>query len=406
MFNKKKAVLKSFLITCVIGSLLLTSACGSDSSSSEKEKDTIKIGVLASLTGALEAYGKQTVRGFELGLDYATDGTGEVVGKKIEFIVEDTETKPDVAVKKATKLLEEDEVDFLVGSTSSSDTLAVLPLAEEYERIMIVEPAAADSITGDNFNPYIFRTGRNSSQDAVAGAAAIAGEGVRIATLAQDNAYGRDGIAAFIEAAKERRAEIVAEVYADPNATDFTANIQSAISEKPDYLYIVWAGSNAPWKQLKDMKVQEQGIKISTAVQDIASLKTMDALIGMEGYSIYYHTLPDNEINDWLVEEHKKRFDGEIPDLFTAGGMTAAIAIVESLKKTEGDTDAQLLIETMEGMEFDSPKGKMKFREEDHQALQSLYSITLENQEGVDHPVPVLIRELDMNETEPPIRNQ
>ena len=406
MFNKKKAVLKSFLITCVIGSLLLTSACGSDSSSSEKEKDTIKIGVLASLTGALEAYGKQTVRGFELGLDYATDGTGEVVGKKIEFIVEDTETKPDVAVKKATKLLEEDEVDFLVGSTSSSDTLAVLPLAEEYERIMIVEPAAADSITGDNFNPYIFRTGRNSSQDAVAGAAAIAGEGVRIATLAQDNAYGRDGIAAFIEAAKERRAEIVAEVYADPNATDFTANIQSAISEKPDYLYIVWAGSNAPWKQLKDMKVQEQGIKISTAVQDIASLKTMDALIGMEGYSIYYHTLPDNEINDWLVEEHKKRFDGEIPDLFTAGGMTAAIAIVEALKKTEGDTDAQLLIETMEGMEFDSPKGKMKFREEDHQALQSLYSITLENQEGVDHPVPVLIRELDMNETEPPIRNQ
>jgi branched-chain amino acid transport system substrate-binding protein len=406
MFNKKKAVLKSFLITCVIGSLLLTSACGSDSSSSEKEKDTIKIGVLASLTGALEAYGKQTVRGFELGLDYATDGTGEVVGKKIEFIVEDTETKPDVAVKKATKLLEEDEVDFLVGSTSSSDTLAVLPLAEEYERIMIVEPAAADSITGDNFNPYIFRTGRNSSQDAVAGAAAIAGEGVRIATLAQDNAYGRDGIAAFIEAAKERSAEIVAEVYADPNATDFTANIQSAISEKPDYLYIVWAGSNAPWKQLKDMKVQEQGIKISTAVQDIASLKTMDALIGMEGYSIYYHSLPDNEINDWLVEEHKKRFDGEIPDLFTAGGMTAAIAIVEALKKTEGDTDAQLLIETMEGMEFDSPKGKMKFREEDHQALQSLYSITLENQEGVDHPVPVLIRELDMNETEPPIRNQ
>jgi branched-chain amino acid transport system substrate-binding protein len=406
MFNKKKAVLKSFLITCVIGSLLLTSACGSDSSSSEEEKDTIKIGVLASLTGALEAYGKQTVRGFELGLDYATDGTGEVVGKKIEFIVKDTETKPDVAVKKATKLLEEDEVDFLVGSTSSSDTLAVLPLAEEYERIMIVEPAAADSITGDNFNPYIFRTGRNSSQDAVAGAAAIAGEGVRIATLAQDNAYGRDGIAAFIEAAKERSAEIVAEVYADPNATDFTANIQSAISEKPDYLYIVWAGSNAPWKQLKDMKVQEQGIKISTAVQDIASLKTMDALIGMEGYSIYYHTLPDNEINDWLVEEHKKRFDGEIPDLFTAGGMTAAIAIVEALKKTEGDTDAQLLIETMEGMEFDSPKGKMKFREEDHQALQSLYSITLENQEGVDHPVPVLIRELDMNETEPPIRNQ
>lgn len=404
MSKCKKNFLRKLGIVSVISLLLITSACSSDTAGSSND-DIIKIGVLASLTGPLEAYGKQTVEGFELGLEYATDGTMEVAGKKIEFIVEDTETQSDVAVKKATELLEDEGVDFLVGSSSSSDTLAVLPLAEEYERIMIVEPAAADSITGEHFNPYIFRTGRNSSQDAVAGAATIADKGVRIATFAQDNAYGRDGIAAFIEAAEERGAEIVSEVYADPEATDFTANIQSASSENPDYLFIVWSGSNAPWKQLKDMQVQERGIKISTAVQDIASLKTMDALIGMEGYSIYYHTLPDNEINDWLVEKHKEKFDGRIPDLFTSGGMTAAIAIVEALKETDGDTDAELLIETMEGMEFDTPKGKMKFREEDHQALQSLYAITLEEQDGVDHPIPVLIRELDLNETEPPIRN-
>ena len=80
----------------------------------------------------------------------------EVAGKKIEVVWEDTETKPEVAVQKATKLLEDDGVDFLVGSSSSGDTLAVLPLAEEYEKIMIVEPAVADSITGSEFNPYIF----------------------------------------------------------------------------------------------------------------------------------------------------------------------------------------------------------------------------------------------------------
>ena len=67
--------------------------------STEDEK-TIKVGVLASLTGPLESYGKQTVNGFELGLDYATGGTGKVEGKKIKFVVEDTETKADVAVKK------------------------------------------------------------------------------------------------------------------------------------------------------------------------------------------------------------------------------------------------------------------------------------------------------------------
>ncbi|WP_078382605.1 ABC transporter substrate-binding protein [Sutcliffiella halmapala] len=120
----------------MISSLLITIACSGESVSSSE--DTIKIGVLASLTGPLETYGKQTVLGFELGLQYATDGTNEVAGKKIEFVVEDTETKPDVAVRKAMKLLEEDKVDFLVGSSSSGDTLAVLPLAEEYEKIMVV----------------------------------------------------------------------------------------------------------------------------------------------------------------------------------------------------------------------------------------------------------------------------
>lgn len=377
-----------------------------DAVTNEGDGGVIKIGVLASLTGALESYGKQTRQGFELGLEYATDGTMEVAGKKIEVVFEDTETKPEVAVQKATKLLEDDAVDFLVGSSSSGDTLAVLPLAEEYEKIMVVEPAVADSITGEEFNPYIFRTARNSSQDAVAGAAAIAGPGVKIATFAPDYSFGWDGIAAFKTAAETLGADIVVEEYADPEATDFTSNLQKIIDAKPDYLFVVWAGANSPWNQIADLKLQDKGIKISTGAPDIPALSTMDALVGMEGFSVYYHTLPDNEINDWLVEKHQEQYNGEVPDLFTPGGMSAAIAIVEALKQSDGDADANKLIDIMEGMSFETPKGTMTFREEDHQALQTLYSIKLEKQDGVDYPVPVLIRELTPEETAPPIMNQ
>lgn len=383
-----------------------SSTAGNGNGEEQGEQEVVKIGVLASLTGALESYGKQTTQGFELGIEYATDGTWEVAGKKIEVIYEDTETLAEVAVEKATKLLEEDQVDFLVGSSSSADTIAVLPLAEEYERIMIVEPAAADSITGSEFNPYIFRTARNSSQDAIAAAQAIAGEGVKIATFAPDYSFGWDGVATFKAAAEKLGAEIILEEYADPQATDFTAHIQKIINAKPDYLFVVWAGANSPWNQLADMQVQEQGIKISTGAPDIPALSIMEPLVGMEGFTVYYHELPDNKINDWLVEEHKKRYDGEVPDLFTPGGMSAAIAIVEALKKTDGDTDAQKLIETMEGMSFETPKGTMTFRPEDHQALQTLYAIRLEKREGVPYPVPTLIRELSPEETEPPIMNQ
>ncbi|KSU62165.1 ABC transporter permease [[Bacillus] enclensis] len=405
----KKSMKWPALVMVLSGMLVMSTACNSESSSGSgggsSDKETVKVGVLASLTGALESYGKQTQRGFELGLEYATDGTMEVAGKKIEVVFEDTETKPEVAVQKATKLLEEDEVDFLVGSSSSGDTLAVLPLAEEYEKIMVVEPAVADSITGSEFNPYIFRTARNSSQDAVAGAAAIAKDGVKIATLAPDYSFGRDGVAAFKGAAEKLGAEIVHEEYADPAATDFTSNIQKVIEAKPDYLFVIWAGANSPWNQIADMKLQDKGIKISTGAPDIAALSAMEPLVGMEGFSVYYHELPDNEINDWLVEEHKKKYDGEVPDLFTPGGMSAAISIVEAIKKTEGDLDPDTLIETMEGMSFETPKGKMTFREEDHQALQTLYAIRLEKKEGVPYPVPVLIRELSPEETAPPIMN-
>ncbi len=227
--------------------MIFMSACNSgttEETGGETNKDPIKIGVLASQTGALESYGEQTVRGFELGLDYATDGTREVEGRKIEFIVEDTETKPEVAVQKATKLLEEDEVDFLVGSSSSGDTLAVLPLAEEYEKIMVVEPAVADSITGSEFNPYIIPYSAKLFTGRCSRSSSHCKKGVKIATLSPDNSFGRDGVAAFKESALKLGAEIVHEEYADPAATDFTSNVQKVVDAKPDYLFVIWAGAN------------------------------------------------------------------------------------------------------------------------------------------------------------------
>lgn len=405
--------MKKWLAVLLVAVMLLLTACGSDKKTSgsssekdEKEGGTIKVGVLASLSGALESYGKQTKQGFELGLDYATNGKLEVAGKKIEVVWEDTETKPEVAVQKATKLLEDDGVDFLVGSSSSGDTLAVLPLAEEYEKIMIVEPAVADSITGAEFNPFIFRTARNSSQDAYAAAAAIAKKGTKIATFAPDYSFGWDGVKAFKAAAEKLGAEVVLEEYADPAATDFTSNLQKVVKAKPEYLFVVWAGTNSPWNQIADLKLAEKGMKISTGAPDIPALQLMKPLVGMEGFSVYYHTLPKNKVNDWLVEEHKKRFNNEVPDLFTPGGFSSAVAIVEALKKSEGNADGNALIPLMEGMSFETPKGKMTFRKEDHQALQPMYSIKLEEQKGVDYPVPVLIRELTPDETAPPIQNK
>jgi branched-chain amino acid transport system substrate-binding protein len=127
--------------------------------------------------------------------------------------------------------------------------------------------------------------------------------------------------------------------------------------------------------------------------------------LGMEGFCVYYHGLPKNEVNDWMIKTAKEKYN-TVPDLFDAGGFAAAMAICTALEKTQGSADAEKLISTMEGMSFDTPKGKMTFRKEDHQSLQTIYSIKLEKKDGVDYPVPVLVREMTPEETAPPVMNK
>jgi branched-chain amino acid transport system substrate-binding protein len=103
-------------------------------------------------------------------------------------------------------------------------------VAEEYKKVMVVEPAVADAITGANWNRYIFRTGRCSSQDAVAAAAAIGKKGAKLGVFAPDSAFGHGGADAFKVAAAKMGAEIVFEDYPAADATDFTANIQKMIN--------------------------------------------------------------------------------------------------------------------------------------------------------------------------------
>jgi branched-chain amino acid transport system substrate-binding protein len=371
----------------------------------------IKIGLVQGFTGPLEVYAKQVKRGFELGLDYGTAGKNELVGRKIQIIEEDDQLKPDVAKQKVTKLYADDKVDLVVGTTSSAAALAALPVAAEFKKVLIVEPAVADSITGEHWNRYVFRTGRNSSQDAIANALAVAKPGVAIATIAQDYAFGRDGVAAYKAAVEKAGAKVVHEEYTPTTATDFTAPIQKIIAALkdrpgPKYVFVIWAGKGGPFGQLVDNRLDKYGITLTSGSNVLDALKAMKAanLEGMVGGAYYYHEIPKNPVNDWLVREHQKRFS-EPPDFFTCGGFAAAMALVAGIQKA-GGTDTEKLIAAMEGLEFQTPKGKMIFRKEDHQALQGMYAFRMVSKPDVPWLVPTLVRELSLQETAPPIMNK
>ena len=371
------------------------------------QEDPVKIALLHGLSGSpLEAYSKQTHAGFQLGLEYATEGTLEVKGRKIELIIKDTQFKPDVARALLAEAYGDDDALIAVGDTSSGVAMALLPVAEEYEKILLVEPAVADSLTGPDSNRFVFKTSRNSSMDMQAQALALQpDENLYVPTLAQDYAFGRDGIAAFKSALDGTGANVVAEEYGPQQTTDFTATIErlfNALRDKDGrkVIFMNVAGIDA-MTPLAAADPGRYGIELSSGGNILPALVAYKQVPGMEGAMYYYYEAPKNPVNDWLVEHHKERY-GTPPDFFTAGGMASAMAIVTALEKAE-TWDTETLIATMEGMTFDTPKGPMTFRPEDHQALQSMYHFKIKVEDGVDWAVPEFVREIKAEEMNIPL---
>lgn len=403
MINEREFTVFSIRQFVTLGALSLgLSAFGL----AQAQPNEIRIAHIYSKTGPLEAYGKQTQTGFMMGLEYATGGTLQVGGKRIVVIEKDDQGKPDLGKNLLAAAYGDDKVDLAVGPTASPVALAMLPVAEEYKKILLVEPAVADSITGDKWNKYIFRTGRNSSQDAIANAVAMDKEGTSLVMMAQDSAFGRDGVKAFREAIK--KAKIVHEEYLPPTTTDFTAGGQRMIDKLKGLpgrkvIFIIWAGGN-PFK-IADMDLKRYGIEIASGGNILPALVAYKQFPGMEGAAYYYFGMPKNPVNDALVSMHYTQFKSP-PDFFTAGGFSAAMALVTALKKTNGDTNTNKLIQTMEGMSFETPKGRMTFRKEDHQAMQSMFHFRIKVDPAFTWGVPELVREIKPEEMAVPIRNK
>jgi len=370
----------------------------------------IKIAHVYDKTGPLEAYAKQTQAGLMLGLEYATGGSMSVLGRKIVVIEKDSQLKPDAGKSQLAAAFGDDKADLAIGPTGSGVALAMLPVAEEYKKVLLVEPAVADTITGANWNRYIFRTGRSSTQDAVAGAVSLPAD-AQIAMLAQDYAFGRDGVKAFKDtlAAVGSKAQIVHEEYVPQATTDFTAPAQRMFDVLKDkkgtrIIAIIWAGAN-PATKIHDLKPERFNITLAPGGNILPVMKGWKDLAGAEGAIYYYYGFPKNKVNDWLVAEHKKRFAGALPDFFTAGGMAAGIAVVEAIKKA-GGTDTEKLIAAMEGMSFESPKGTMTFRKEDHQAMQAMYHFRIKKTQANEWDLLELVREIPARDIPVPIRNK
>jgi branched-chain amino acid transport system substrate-binding protein len=371
----------------------------------------ITVGLLTDDSGALAIYGPMLERGFALGLNYATGGTGKVRGHEIKVVTKDTASNVDTGVSLAREAIEKDGAKILVGVPSSGVALAVSGVAAQNKVVYIASPAASPDLTGKNFNPYTFRAGRTSVQDALTMGAALTGLGKKFIQIAPDYAFGRGSAAAFYQVVKAAggtfpvndTAADSGTVFAPQDTTDFTPYINQVLDAHADVLIITWAGSGfVPlFQQMQTLGVFDSMV-VATGMGDNQTMaKGYGDAIGSVGVSVYHYSLFDNPINNWLVAQHKTAYKTP-PDLFTEGGFIAAQMVVQALDSTDANTGADGMIRALEGMQFDGPKGQYSIRTSDHVLLQPMALVKLTNTKDADYKFFNLVKLFKPGETAPP----
>lgn len=332
----------------------------------------ITVGVITSETGALASYGKQYLDGFKAGLDYATDGTGEIGGTKITIDYRDDAGDPDTAVGAAKELIGAG-VNILAGSASSGVAAAVAEQAGQNKVLFISGPAAADVLTG--VNDYTFRSGRQSAQD-VATAGTFLGDltGKKITVLAQNSAFGQ-GNEAAVKAILGAKGATVDSVLVAEDVTEFTPFAQQVLAGSPDLVFVAWAGatSGAMWQAMSQQGVLD-AVPVVTGLGDSATFGAYgEASEKISFLNHYFPGAPDNDVNTAMVDAVEDA--GGTPDLFTPDGFTAALMIVHAIEAGKGDVDA--MVAALEGYDFEGPKGALTVRASDHALIQDMYQVKL-----------------------------
>lgn len=359
--------------------------------------DPIKIGLITDVTGALAIYGTMILRSFMLGMEYATGAAGSVgdvydfsksqqnnfkLGDcEIQVFVRDDASTPDTTATVARELIDVEKVNILVGTVSSGATATLQGIALENKIPLIVAPAAANDITGVNFNEYTFRTSRNNYQDAMNECLYLAKEYKTFVQIAPDYAFGRGSAAAFRDSCTLNGGSFVADdIFAPLDTTDFTPYMEQILKSGAEAYIVTWAGAGfaAMMQAAADQGVTDKMALGATFIDNALMPLFYKNAIGSTNGIIYHYSAPKNAANDFLTAQDKARYS-VMPDLFDADGMNAAIMAIEAIKATNGDVSGPALVKVMEGMTFEGPKGIVLSRPEDHVAIQDMYILKLLN---------------------------
>lgn len=341
----------------------------------------IRIGVVTPLTGTYAGIGQQVKWGLDLAARQINGGGG-IAGRQIELIYEDEEANPAVAVQKAEKLFQVSKVDFLTGTVNSGATLAVGQVAERNSRLIATTVSFADSITADKCSPNVFRVNARAGMQSAALADWMAATkpNANVFYLGPDYEMGRSTVAAFKSAAEAKGAKSVGEVFAPLDNKDYSPFFGQIRSARPAVIYTSVAGNDTVrlFTQLAEFglnrSVQVVGASGTVTSQNMPAIgKAADGFVTGVGYATGIDT-PENKkfVADFQAANKAA------PDLYGADSYGVLFFYKAAVEKAKS-TDTDKVREAMRGLQWSTPQGLKTMRAGDHQAMQEMYAMRVNN---------------------------
>jgi len=356
------------------GAAVLAAAALVLGAATAKAQETVKVGIILSYSGQFADAAAQMDNAIKL---YVKQHGDTVAGKKLEFIRKDTGgIAPDLAKRLAQELVVRDHADMFAGFALTPNALAAADVSAEAKKFMVVMNAATSIITTKS--PYIARTSVTTPMLNGTLGAWAAKQGIkRVYTMVSDYGPGIDAEGAFHLGFKEAGGEIIGSVRFPVANPDFSAFVQRAKDLNPDAIFIWIPGGTQPAAVGKALS--ERGIDLTKTkvmgqdvLTDESALKSMgDVGIGIITASNYDYN-HQSPMNQAFVKAYNDEYHRN-PDIFSIGGYDGMHLIYETLKKTGGKTDGDVLIAAAKGMAWESPRGPMSIDPETRDVVETVY---------------------------------
>jgi len=331
----------------------------------------IKLGMHTILSGPFSDFGQLGVNGYKMAVE-ELNAKGGIMGRPVELIMEDSETNPQLAVRKVNKLVLQDNVDFIFTSSSSNVGLAVSKIMPQLQKIHLVNGANSEEITGKDCNKYTFRFGPSTPMEARTTAMFASQQPYkRYYLLGADYNWGHSEVKNFRAYMSKLKPEVefVGEDFTPLGTKDFAAYINKIDAAKPDAVFLgIWGADFITFlKQAKQLGLKDKA-KLFAPLIDVPVLKAAgDAAVGLASHSRYFFTL-DTPQNREFVEKIAKRYQ-TVPDYEEEQAYTSVMILAKAIEKAGTVEDTNKLISTLETIEWNWLWGTLKMRKEDHQAI-------------------------------------